>query len=45
MCPLVLTRYMPKPKARKEHNLLESKKGEYVEEPEPVDVSLPCLAV
>jgi len=44
MCTLVLTRYITKPKVRKEHNLLEGKKGEEVEEPELVVVSSLRLA-
>lgn len=39
MSPLVLTRYILKPKVRKEHSLLESKKEGEVQEPEPEDVS------
>jgi len=45
VCTLVLTRYIPRPKIRKEHNLLGGKKEEEVEEPEPVDVGSLCLAV
>ncbi len=46
VCTLVLTRYIPKPKIRKEHNLLGAKKeGEEVEETEPVDVGPLSLAV
>jgi hypothetical protein len=45
ICTLVLTRYIHKPKVRKEHNLFESKKEGEVKEPEPVDVSSLYLAV
>ena len=39
ICTLVLTRYILKPKVRKEHNLLEGTKEAEVEETESVDVS------
>ena len=45
VCTLVLTRYIPRPKIRKEHSLLGGKNEEEVEEPEPVDVSSLSLAV
>jgi hypothetical protein len=45
VCTLVLTRYILKPKLRKEHNLLGSKQGEEVEEPGPDDVGSLRLAV
>ena len=45
VCTLVLTRYILKPKIRKEHNLLGGKKEEEVEETEPIDVGPLSLAV
>ena len=45
VCALVLTRYIPQLRVKKEHNLLEGKKEGEVEEPEPVDVGSLRLAV
>ena len=45
VCTLVLTRYILKPKIRKEHSLLGGKKEDEVEETEPVDVGPLRLAV